>query len=237
MRHRIEVGTRRSARSATGAPWPLGRRGRTPSRARALRSVIAVAVVFGLTGTHALPAVAQSYSEDAGAPSGWRYQVDVQRLRVPSDVQAPAVTADGGLGALAAGGWTVPVRGDLRDPFGPRLRQPVAGVASFHRGQDIGAPCGTPIRAAAGGRVVEAGWYGSYGNWVLIEHGDGTRTGYAHDSRVLVQPGQTVRAGETIATVGSTGASSGCHVHFEMRVGDTAIDPAAFMRAQGQPLR
>ena len=84
--------------------------------------------------------------------------------------------------------------------------------------------------------MVQAGWNGSYGGWVLVDHGGGVQTGYAHNARALVSVGQSVQAGEVIAAVGSTGASSGCHVHFETRVAGTAVDPVAFMQARDAPL-
>ncbi|TDW29536.1 M23 family metallopeptidase [Cryobacterium psychrophilum] len=133
-------------------------------------------------------------------------------------------------------GWVLPVAGHISSPYGPRANKPVDGVGSFHNGTDIAASCGQPVSAANGGTVVEAGYKGSYGNWVLIDHGDGIQTGYAHNSTVLVTKGQTVSAGETIAEVGSTGASSGCHVHFETRVDDSPVNPRAFMSARGVSL-
>lgn len=113
---------------------------------------------------------------------------------------------------------------------------PVPGVSPFHRGQDIAAACGTPIRAAASGTVVQAAYLGSYGNWVLLDNGDGVQSGYAHSTSLLVRPGQKVIAGQPIATVGSTGASSGCHLHFEVRVRGVAIDPVPFMAGRNAPL-
>jgi murein DD-endopeptidase MepM/ murein hydrolase activator NlpD len=133
-------------------------------------------------------------------------------------------------------GWALPVSGWISSWFGPRPNKPVAGVGAFHHGTDIAAGCGRNVYAASAGTVVYAGWLGSYGNWVLIDHGDGTQTGYAHNSSLLVSPGQQVSAGATIALVGTTGASSGCHVHFETRVNGARVDPQAFMSARGVTL-
>ena len=77
--------------------------------------------------------------------------------------------------------------------------------------------------------MVYADWLGTYGRWVLIDHGGGVQTGYAHNSAVCVEPGQTVAAGATIASVGSSAASTGCQLHFELRVGGARIDPQPFM--------
>ena len=164
-----------------------------------------------------------------------------QRARIQElSAQAEDLADEAALTTASAGvtpaGWTVPVTGTLRDGFGPRPDMPVPGVSPFHRGQDIAAACGTPIRAAASGTVVQAAYLGSYGNWVLLDNGDGVQSGYAHSTSLLVRPGQKVIAGQPIATVGSTGASSGCHLHFEVRVRGVAIDPVPFMAGRNAPL-
>jgi len=133
-------------------------------------------------------------------------------------------------------GWTAPVSGWISSSFGPRPTKPVAGVGAVHYATDIVAGCGVGVSAASSGTVVYAGWLGTYGNWVLIDHGDGTQTGYAHNSSILVNRGQQVSAGTTIALVGTTGASSGCHSHFETRVNGARVDPQPFMSARGVTL-
>ena len=141
--------------------------------------------------------------------------------------------AAAGVAAVAGGGWTLPVAGRLSSPYGERPDAPVSGVKPFHSGADIAAPCGQPVQAAQAGTVIEAGFQGSYGNWVLIDHGNGIQTGYAHNSELLVSTGEQVAAGATIALVGSTGASSGCHMHFETRVGGAMVAPVPFMSSRG----
>lgn len=133
-------------------------------------------------------------------------------------------------------GWSSPVSGRISSVYGPRPYKPVAGVGAFHYGTDIAAGCGQGVYAASSGTVVYAGWLGSYGNWVLIDHGDGTQTGYAHNSAILVNRGQQVSSGATIALVGTTGASSGCHVHFETRVDGARVNPQTFMSSRGVTL-
>jgi len=133
-------------------------------------------------------------------------------------------------------GWALPVLGHITSPFGPRPNKPVGGVGDYHSGTDIAAPCGQPVFAATGGTVIDSGYQGSYGKWALIDHGDGVKTGYAHNGTLLVDAGQTVTAGEVIALVGNTGASSGCHVHFETRVDGTQINPETFMSSRGVSL-
>jgi murein DD-endopeptidase MepM/ murein hydrolase activator NlpD len=141
-------------------------------------------------------------------------------------------------GQLSEQGWSLPVSGRTSDEFGPRPQKPVAGVNEFHRGTDLAAGCGTPVFAATGGIVLEARGNGSYGNWILVEHGAGVSTGYAHlqDGGVLVSAGQRVEAGQLIGLVGSTGASTGCHLHFEVRLGGVAVDAKPFLAARGLAL-
>lgn len=110
----------------------------------------------------------------------------------------------------------LPVSGRVSSNFGTR-RDPLQGGQRQHGGVDIAAPRGTPIAAAATGKVVFAGRRGGYGNLVEVEHADGRRTRYAHAEHLLVKPGDEVQRGQTIATVGSTGRSTGPHLHFEVR--------------------
>lgn len=142
----------------------------------------------------------------------------------------------GTLGArLSLTGWATPAVGSLTDGFGPRPELPVPGVLPFHSGTDLAAECGSPVFAASGGVVAQTGQFGTYGNWVLIDHGDGVTTGYAHiaDGATLVVAGQNVTAGEVIASVGSTGASTGCHLHVEVRIDGAALDPQPFFADRG----
>ena len=119
--------------------------------------------------------------------------------------------------------------------FGSRAR-PLGAGTEVHPGVDLGAPAGTPIRAVKDGVVRYAGARGGYGNCVIIDHGDGTETRYAHCDTVGVAAGAAVRAGEDIATVGSTGLSTGPHLHFELRVKGVAVDPGALLQGGLGPL-
>lgn len=116
--------------------------------------------------------------------------------------------------------------GSITDRFGSFQSWRV----SRHQGVDIGAPAGTPIYAAASGTVVTSTYGSSYGNYVVIDHGNGYRTLYAHATTRLVQVGQRVSKGEVIARVGSTGNSTGNHLHFEVRRNGTPIDPLQFFK-------
>lgn len=117
-----------------------------------------------------------------------------------------------------------PLRGEIRSKFGMR-RDPINGRMRLHQGIDIPAKRGTPIEAAAAGTVVFAGRNKGYGNMVMIEHADGRRTLYAHAQSLFVSVGDTVAAGESIAAVGSTGHSTGPHLHFEVREANRAVNP------------
>lgn len=122
--------------------------------------------------------------------------------------------------------------GSLGSRFGYRT-DPFSGRATLHEGIDFNAPVGTPIHAAAGGTVVFAGWHASYGQQIDIDHGDGVMTRYAHASRLLAREGDIVRQGQKIAEVGSTGRSTGSHLHFEVRVQGESRDPLSFLQGGG----
>jgi murein DD-endopeptidase MepM/ murein hydrolase activator NlpD len=113
--------------------------------------------------------------------------------------------------------------------FGWRV-DPFTGRGTMHEGMDFTAPTGTPILAAGAGVVVFAGYHPAYGNQVDVEHGNGLVTRYAHASRLAVKEGDIVRQGQWIADVGSTGRSTGPHLHFEVRVHDEARDPYRFLQ-------
>jgi murein DD-endopeptidase MepM/ murein hydrolase activator NlpD len=125
-------------------------------------------------------------------------------------------------------GWTLPVEGTITSEFGHRT-SPTSGAPDNHTGLDIAAPGGTPIQAAKDGTVKFAGEQGGYGNLVIIDHGDGTETYYAHASALHVQPGQQVKAGDVVASVGTTGNSTGNHLHFEIRQDGQPVDPRPFL--------
>ncbi|RSS34937.1 M23 family metallopeptidase, partial [Streptomyces sp. WAC08241] len=121
--------------------------------------------------------------------------------------------------------------------IGTRYGKPGSSWSSgYHTGVDFPVPTGTSVRAAADGRVVSAGWGGAYGYQIVLRHDDGRYSQYAHLSALTVREGQRVGAGQRIARSGSTGNSSGPHLHFEIRTGPgygSDIDPLAYLRARG----
>ena len=164
----------------------------------------------------------------------------VENRRVTEEQYQEGVEAGGTAGsdlppgAISSKGWARPAAGYISSNFGYRTH-PIYNVVRLHAGTDLAGGCGVPIYAARGGQVVYAGWNGGYGNFILINHGDGISTGYAHiaTGKTFVRYGEQVSTGTHIADVGSTGGSTGCHLHFEVRDGGKAINPVPFMRGKG----
>lgn len=146
-------------------------------------------------------------------------------------------SSSGGNGGDSGGsGWVRPASGWISSWFGNRGTICGNGYCTTgHRGIDFATSCWSPIYAAAAGRVVFAAYADSWGNYIKVDHGGGIITGYAHiaNGGYVVGYGQSVSAGQLIAYVGNTGASSGCHLHFEVYSGGVRIDPAPFLRARG----
>ncbi|MGZ3505732.1 MAG: murein hydrolase activator EnvC family protein [Vulcanimicrobiaceae bacterium] len=128
-----------------------------------------------------------------------------------------------------AGQFLWPVSGPITSPYGWRPNPYGGGGGEFHPGIDIGVPTGTTIEAAAGGRVIIAGWVSGYGNYVAIDHGGGISTGYGHMSQIFVGVGQEVQRGQAIGAAGCTGRCTGPHVHFEVRRNGSPVDPNPYL--------
>jgi murein DD-endopeptidase MepM/ murein hydrolase activator NlpD len=139
----------------------------------------------------------------------------IQAAQAASSYDPPASTP-------SASGFIWPVSGPVVSPFGMRWGR-------MHTGIDIGVSYGTPIHAAASGSVIYAGWMDGYGNLVFIDHGRGISTGYAHQSSIAVSNGQSVTQGQVIGYVGCTGHCFGPHLHFEVRVNGSPVDPLGYL--------
>lgn len=148
----------------------------------------------------------------------------------------PAATGAGADGADATGEDDAPARGSAREPI--RLSWPMLGDITsyygprdneFHTGIDIAAVTGQAVRAALGGTVVEAGWRGGYGLCVVVDHGNGLQTLYAHNSKLEVEIGDQVEPGHLLALAGSTGYSTGPHLHFEILLNGFPVNPLPWL--------
>jgi murein DD-endopeptidase MepM/ murein hydrolase activator NlpD len=205
----------------------LGRRGAPAFGSRAMRAGQrgwdVAALQFSLAW-HGFP------SGDIDGGFGARTDAALRRFQGWAGLPVDGVAGAGTVRALGrpvprSPIWLVaPVRGRIGDRFGPR-------GSRFHTGLDYPAPTGTPVTAAGRGRVVFAGWdTGGYGNMVVVEHPRGVRSMYCHLSRISVGRGAAVVAGSAVGAVGSTGISTGPHLHFELRIGAAAIDPLTALR-------
>ena len=159
----------------------------------------------------------------------------VAREKARKAREAAAAAAAAANGGANADGWALPSPGYISSGFGMRYH-PIYHRWLLHSGTDIaGEGCGAPIHAAHTGKVTYAGWNGTLGNYVQIDHLDGSSSGYGHivSGGILVRYGERVHAGQTIARVGTTGASTGCHLHFIIRVNGNLTNPVPFMRKHG----
>ena len=148
---------------------------------------------------------------------------EIQRL------QAAAAAKNGGTTkAPGAYSWPCPSSRKITSNYGYRVH-PISGVKKLHTGMDIGASYGADVTAAAGGTVIMSKYYGGYGNCIIIDHGGGVSTLYGHMSSLVAKNGQKVTAGQTIGKIGSTGNSTGNHLHFEVRINGSTVNPASYV--------
>jgi len=168
---------------------------------------------------------------EADYQAGVAARAEAARLKAIADAAAAAAA---GAGVVGQSGWAKPTYGGITSGYGMRLN-PYSHIWILHAGTDMSSGCGKPIYAAHSGTVGYAAWNGSYGNFILINNGDNISTAYGHivNGGTLVSKGQQVSAGQLIAYVGTTGGSTGCHLHYEVRVGGVATDAVPFMRNQG----
>jgi murein DD-endopeptidase MepM/ murein hydrolase activator NlpD len=161
---------------------------------------------------------ARQYAAEAAALQAQSANIAAQ---IRSAQSSPSVTYSSSDGTPSASGFVWPVGGPVVSPFGWRWGR-------MHEGIDIAAGYGTPIAAAASGTVIYAGWMGGYGNLIIVDHGGGIATAYAHQSSFAVGGG-TVAQGQTLGYVGCTGHCYGPHLHFEVRVNGSAVDPLGYL--------
>lgn len=156
---------------------------------------------------------------------------DDDRIQALLAARAAAASTGGSIGALPTGGGQLlwPASGPMTSPYGYRTH-PIFGDSRLHTGIDIGAPYGAPVIAADAGVVAFAGTMGGYGNVVVVDHGGGLATTYNHLATFSVSSGQSVGRGAPIANVGSSGYSTGPHLHFEVRVNGSPVDPMPYLQ-------
>lgn len=234
---RLEAGTPPAA-----APAGRGRLGLSHQIAAvAAVSGIALAAAYpALSGVDDAPAMEAASAtsrtvESVTVPSNADYEIMRSSLTssfTEKERLDSVMTASGGdITKVDTGGVLAQPVDSVRitSRFGMRVN-PVTGYGvQSHIGQDYGVKCGTPVKAAAAGTVAEAGWAGHSGNRVRVNHGNGLETTYNHNTRVAVEVGQRVERGELVSSSGTTGNSTGCHLHFEVLVDGEAVDPAGWL--------
>ncbi|WP_404789344.1 murein hydrolase activator EnvC family protein [Altericista sp. CCNU0014] len=168
---------------------------------------------------------------DREALTAAEQQLAEESSRISQNIQqklAANIAFPGAIFVPGSGQFLLPSDGPVTSIFGWRVH-PILGTSRFHNGVDFGADYGSLIRAADNGVVISAEWMGGYGNTVIIDHGNGLTTLYGHASQIYVAAGQAVQKGQPVAAVGSTGLSTGPHLHFEVRNGGEPIDPMPFL--------
>ena len=153
-------------------------------------------------------------------------EMEAQSAKIEKEIIAAQRAVEYAGGEMA---WPVPGNYRITSHFGGRY-DPISGVWSNHGGTDIAAPYGSAIVSTNDGVVIFAGWHYSYGNYIIVDHGGGIATLYAHCSKLLASKGQAVSRGETIALIGSTGYSTGNHLHFEVRVNGVRVQPMDYLK-------
>ena len=243
------LSARQRGRRRADTARPLLRLSRSHMRAGSLAVVAGVVAVGSAVGAGNAPAASdaqQAFPASAVQPTTSPVAAGTEELTFPrSDVgstPAPAAPPAPVEPAAAAPAAAPPAPAPparplaaplaqlrLTSPFGLRAN-PFGGAAEMHTGVDYGAACTTPVLAAGAGTVTETGWhpYGG-GNRIVVDHGNGLKTTYNHLASIGVSVGQAVAVGQPIAGVGSTGASTGCHLHFEVVLNGQTVDPLGFI--------
>ena len=168
--------------------------------------------------------------------NGWKSMDNGQLVMTPAASTTVAVSA---APAFRPASVSIPSRmpvsgAALTSGYGMRIH-PVLGGRRAHKGVDLAQPTGTPVYATADGVISKAEWFSSYGLFISVEHGGNIQTRYGHLSRLNVAAGQTVHKGDLIGYVGSTGRSTGPHLHYEVRIAGVAVNPVPYMQGSAQP--
>jgi len=151
-------------------------------------------------------------------------EYEEENKRIAAEIREVARTSSGYKGRPWSGSFRKPVEGSIVSPFGMRLH-PILHIYKMHTGVDIDALTGAPIHAAGDGKVIYTGWRGGYGKCVIVDHGGGRTTLYAHMSRITCDAGQIVNTKTKLGEVGATGFATGPHLHFEVRINGDPVDP------------
>jgi murein DD-endopeptidase MepM/ murein hydrolase activator NlpD len=199
-------------RMVGSSPRESARHSLLGSRGDATRRALAVKADYSNLGVRFQESGQELKDLAAAAEQFWRVKLRAERERLVRIT--PSIS---------------PCKGEMTSGYGHRVH-PIYGVNKLHSGCDFTAAHGTPIWATAAGTVSSSDWLGGYGKTVEIEHGEGLKTLYAHCDELKVKKGQTVRRGQLIATVGTTGLSSGPHCHYEIHKDGKPIDPASYLR-------
>ena len=231
------------AQKEEGIPKPIGVQAGEQDGVRRIKGDVAGGLYFSLRGAGASPQIATDFIKaiatridvgevapfdrfDFAVRDGKLIYAGLDRAQY-EDVRLLQWNNgwfDGAAQQQSASGLMAPVAGRITSGFGGRVH-PILGFSRFHAGIDFGARWGSPIVAAADGQVIGAGWHGGYGRQVRVIHGGGIMTTYSHMSAIVAEPGTPVRQGQVIGYVGSSGLSTGPHLHFEVRVNGRAINP------------
>lgn len=154
--------------------------------------------------------------------------IEEESRQIAAEIQRIQAASSGTSKAPGAYLWPCPSSGRITSKYGYRIH-PISGVKKLHSGTDIAASYGADVIAAAGGTVIKSEYYGGYGNCIIIDHGGGMSTLYGHMSSLVAKNGDTVAAGQVIGKVGSTGASTGNHLHFEVRINGATTEPTNYV--------
>ncbi|MFJ4208390.1 M23 family metallopeptidase [Paenarthrobacter sp. NPDC089675] len=214
------------ALAATGLALTVGLPGTSPVMATSESGQTEAALAVSGGSQPEVSAEASAKIDFSRAAVATKADPDGKLKQLLSAQSVGSITASSSKGTLGSPLDTL----TTASPFGYRVSPLTGGTGDFHRGQDFVAQCGTAVHAAAAGKVTFAGWheYGG-GNRVVVDHGNGLETTYNHLSSFNVKVGQTVNRGDVVALSGTTGASTGCHLHFEVQVNGEVVDPMGWL--------